>query len=378
MKKINIAIVGMSFGLEFVPIYLDHPLVNTVIAVDKNETLLKAAKDRYGERIQLAGDFDSVIRRSDIDAIHLVTPPASHAPLSVRVLKADKHCACTIPMGMTLEEITDVLKVRKSSGKHYMFMETTAYEREFLYIQDLYETGVMGRLQYMSCAHYQDMEGWPSYWDGFPPLMHPTHALAPCLLLAKKYPEKVYGRGSGRIRNELAKQYGCRFSWESAFLSLEESDITIEMERFLYGTARSYSECFRIYGENMSYEWQQLLNEDPVLYKRTGIIQGRGGEITEERIKIPDYAQRLPEEIAKFTVSTVYNNEHTHLSFKQGGGHGGSHPHLVHEFISSIVEDRNPMPSDIDGAYWTASGICAHESAMAGGKVVEIPRFKEM
>ncbi|WP_330620836.1 hypothetical protein [Blautia pseudococcoides] len=31
-----------------------------------------------------------------------------------------------------------------------------------------------------------------------------------------------------------------------------------------------------------------------------------------------------------------------HLSFKQGGGHGGSHPHLVHEFIRSIIEERKP------------------------------------
>lgn len=48
----------------------------------------------------------------------------------------------------------------------------------------------------MSCAHYQDMEGWPEYWEGFSPLMHPTHAIAPCLMLSGHLPEKVYARGS--------------------------------------------------------------------------------------------------------------------------------------------------------------------------------------
>lgn len=104
----------------------------------------------------------------------------------------------------------------------------------------------------------------------------------------------------------------------------------------------------------------------------------RGSEIREERIKIPDYAHLLPEEIASFTTNTVYNNENTHLSFTQGGGHGGSHPHLVHDFVRSILENRKPSIDDIMGAYWTGTGICAHESAMNGGKVIDIPAFEEV
>ena len=34
-----------------------------------------------------------------------------------------------------------------------------------------------------------------------------------------------------------------------------------EMERFLYGVARSYSECFRVYGENESFEWQMCIRD---------------------------------------------------------------------------------------------------------------------
>ena len=102
----------------------------------------------------------------------------------------------------------------------------------------------------------------------------------------------------------------------------------------------------------------------------------RGTKIAEKRIQIPDYAHLLPKEIASFTTNTVYNNENTHLSFTQGGGHGGSHPHLVHEFIRSILEERKPAIDDIMGAYWTGTGICAHESAMKGGEVITIPRFE--
>jgi hypothetical protein len=47
---------------------------------------------------------------------------------------------------------------------------------------------------------------------------------------------------------------------------------------------------------------------------------------------------------------------------------GDSHPHLVHEFVRSIVEGRPPAIGAV-----TAAGICAHESAMQGGRVVEVP-----
>ena len=52
-----------------------------------------------------------------------------------------------------------------------------------------------------------------------------------------------------------------------------------------------------------------------------------------ERVSVPDYAHLLPEEIQPFT-STIQDAEH--LSFIQGAGHGGSHPHLVNEFVSAL------------------------------------------
>lgn len=391
-KKLKIGVVGISFGMEFVAIYKKHPDVASVVIADTDERLLKIAQEKFGFREdECFTDIQPMLDDPEVDAIHIVTPPATHAELSIRALNAGKHCGCTIPMGMSLEELYAVIEARKKSGKQYMFLETTVFGREFFYVQDLYKKGELGKIQYMSCAHYQDMEGWPSYWEGYPPLMHPTHAIGPCLMLLGQYPSAVYARGSGKVRDSLKEKYGCPYAFEAAMVSLEDSDVTIEVERFLYGVARSYSECFRVYGENKSFEWQQLADEPPVLYTRTGELQqdmidldsdperfNRGSEIIEQRIQVPDYSYRLPEGIAGFTTETIYNDENMHLSFKQGGGHGGSHPHMVHEFVRSIIENRKPIVDDILGAYWTGLGICAHQSALAGGKVIEIPKFKKL
>jgi len=40
-----------------------------------------------------------------------------------------------------------------------------------------------------------------------------------------------------------------------------------------------------------------------------------------------------------------------------------------------MVEHRPPAVDAVTAANWTAAGICAHESALAGGKEVVIPDF---
>ena len=49
---------------------------------------------------------------------------------------------------------------------------------------------------------------------------------------------------------------------------------------------------------------------------------------------------------------------------------------MVHEFIRSIVEEREPWINAVTSANWTAPGICAHESAMADGAEVVVPSFE--
>jgi len=47
-KKLRIAVVGLGFGAEFVPIYMDHPEVAEVTICDLNEERLRATGDKFG------------------------------------------------------------------------------------------------------------------------------------------------------------------------------------------------------------------------------------------------------------------------------------------------------------------------------------------
>jgi predicted dehydrogenase len=376
--KVRVALVGMGFGASFVPIYLHHPDVVCVGIVEPDAGQLAQVGDRYDIKRRHKG-LEEVLRSDEYDAVHLVTPIPLHAEQAVAVLQSGKHCACTVPMATTLADIRRIVDAQRASGKNYMMMETAVYTRQFLLARELYASGRMGRIQFLRGAHYQDMENWPSYWMGLPPMHYATHAIAPCLAIADTRAVKVHCFGSGVMRPGLHKPYGNPFPVEIAIFQLAIPDLAMETTRTLFQTGRGYTESFNVYGENMALEWPQIEEEDyPVLFTRdvSRDLAGRRGTPTAaERVKAPDRQDLLPREIARFTVRGKYDDTNPQKSFEMGGGHHGSHPHLVHEFVRSIVEGRKPWIDEVRAADWTAAGICAHESAMQSGEAVEVPRW---
>ena len=127
----------------------------------------------------------------------------------------------------------------------------------------------------------------------------------------------------------------------------------------------------------MTVEWPQVDEDDRlvVFSMRSPSAGRRGAPVTFERVSAPDRQDLLPPAIARFTVRGKYDDTNPQKSFQAGGGHHGSHPHLVHEFVRGIVQGRKSWIDEVRAADWTAAGICAHKSALAGGGRVEIPAF---
>jgi len=373
-RKIRVALVGLGFGAEFIPIFLHHPNVKRLTICDSNREVLSQMGDKFMVKDRVT-DLQQIIDSDDFDAVHLVTPIPMHAEQTIAVLESGKHCACTVPMATCIEDLRAIIAAQRRSGRNYMMMETAVYTRHFLYVKELVERGEIGRIQFLRGAHYQDMENWPPYWKGLPPMHYATHAVSPLLALAKTRAVKVHCFGSGVMRKELRRQYDNPYPVETAIFQLEANNLAAEVTRSLFHTARAYTESFTVYGEKMTFDWQQIEEEDPVVFRMEPLKPGRGRPISVTRVIPPDRHDLLPREIARFTKRGVYDEKNPHLSFLQGGGHGGSHPHLIHEFVRSIIEERKPRIDETIAANWTAAGICAHESAMKNGGLVVVPKF---
>jgi predicted dehydrogenase len=369
-RKINIAIVGLGFGSEFIPIYQRHPNVNMYAICQRTKSKL----DRIGKYFKVEKrytDYDDLLKDKNVDAIHINTPIPDHGWQSIKALKAGKHVACTVPMATTIEECGEIVKLSRETGLKYMMMETVVYSREFLFIKEMYEKGELGRVQFLQASHQQDMDGWPNYWPGLPPMWYATHCVGPVCGLTNATAEHVSCFGSGRIREELISKYNSPFAVESTHIKFKDSDLSARIYRSLFDTARQYRESFDVYGSKKTFEWQLIEGEEPVVHTAK-----KPEAKIPKKVKVPDYAKRLPKAIRMFTTKGVYDlDKHQHLSFTQGAGHGGSHPHLAHEFITALIEDRDPFPNAKQSANWTCVGLCAHQSALKGGQIVKLPEF---
>ena len=195
-----------------------------------------------------------------------------------------------------------------------MMMETVVYAREFLFMKELYEKGELGKLQFLQATHQQDMEGWPGYWPGLPPMCYATHCVGPILGLI--------GQPGGirfllRLRHH--RRGHARLLWlavrrsRPATSRCKDSDLSAQVVRSLFDVARQYRESFEVYGTKKSVEWP-LIEHDPLVIHTAKKPEP---EIPEE-VKCPDFAHYLPEEIQLFTTGGVY------------GGDGGEDAPLLH------------------------------------------------
>lgn len=368
MERARVGLIGLGFGSEFIPIYQAHPKAEVAAICQRTKKSLDEVGDRFGVATRYT-DFREVLTDPNVDFVHINSPIPDHAPQTIAALKAGKHVMCTVPMATSLDEAKEIVGLVRETGLKYMMAETVVYSREYLFIKELYDKGELGKIQYLQASHPQDMEGWPDYWKDMVPMHYATHVVSPLMAMVDGMAEYVSCFGSGTINDECARRSGSKFAVESCHIKIRHSDLAAHIWRFLWDTARQYRESIDVYGSKKSFEWQLVTDENPILHT----AKKPEPEIA-ERVDVPDYAHLLPEPIRKFTRRVA---DQDHLSFIQGGGHGGSHPHLVNAFISALLEDRDPFPNVEQSANWTSVGICAHQSALKGGEIVRVPDFSK-
>ena len=119
-------------------------------------------------------------------------------------------------------------------------------------------------------------------------------------------------------------------------------------------------------------------DSDDLILTRLEETEHRGWDTPAEPVRSPAVFENLPPEIRRYTVAAgEWDATQPEKSLRDGaaGGHHGSHPHLVHEFVRSILEERAPAIHMEFAANVSAAGILAHASALSGGREIDIPEF---
>jgi predicted dehydrogenase len=96
-------------------------------AVKASNTELHAICDVAADLVQRMGDtyqptrrfqdYDAMLADPELDAVIIATSDAFHVPASLRALTAGKHVLCEKPIGISVEEVLELQKSVKASGK---------------------------------------------------------------------------------------------------------------------------------------------------------------------------------------------------------------------------------------------------------------------
>ena len=105
---VKVAMIGLGFGAEFIPIYQAHPSPEVVALCRRNEAELTKSADQFGIDKRYTC-YDDVLADPDIDFVHLNSPIPDHAWMSLRALDAGKHVMCTGPMAKDQRSVDECL-----------------------------------------------------------------------------------------------------------------------------------------------------------------------------------------------------------------------------------------------------------------------------
>ena len=364
---VRVAIVGLGFGAEFIPIYQRHPRERcTPSASGRRRSSTRSATPLASR--QRYTNYDDVLADPDVDFVHINSPIPDHAWMSIAALKAGKHVMCTVPMATTIEECEQIVDLVQETGLKYMMAETVVYSREFLFIKELYEKGELGKIQYMAGLA-------PAGHGRLARVLgaHDPHALRH----ARRLPGAGPGQRARRVRLLFRLGDDQRAGGAEVGQRLRRRVLPHQDQGF--GHRRPHLAFPLRHRPPVPRVLRRLRHQEEL---RVGADRGRGtcdphgqeagaGDRRAcQRARLrPSAARRDPAlHHARFRTPSISPSS-------RAPGHGGSHPHLVNEFVSALVEDRDPWPNAVTSANWTCVGICAHQSAEQGGAIVQLPEF---
>lgn len=154
---IKIAIVGTG-GMANVHAenFKSQDGVQVVAGCDIDETRVRAFCTRHGIS-QHYTDFATLLAQSGCDAVAVVTPDATHAPLTLQALAAGKHVFCEKPLATNVADAQKMVDAARSSGLINMvnlsYRNSSAWQR-LLQMSIAGELGVIRHVQ----AHY--LQSW--------------------------------------------------------------------------------------------------------------------------------------------------------------------------------------------------------------------------
>ncbi|HUW58461.1 MAG TPA: Gfo/Idh/MocA family oxidoreductase [Planctomycetota bacterium] len=188
LSQLNVGIAGACGRGQSFKTACDALEVVRIHAVcDVNTDELEAARERLGAD-EAFDDYDTMLEKSELDAVIIGTPMHFHVPQAVAALERGRHVLSEVPAAVSLDECRDLVQACRRSKTVYMMAENYCYTRPSVMVREIARRGLFGTPYYAVGEYLHELKQlnevtkWRRRWQtGVNGVTYGTHSLGPIL-----------------------------------------------------------------------------------------------------------------------------------------------------------------------------------------------------
>ncbi len=392
MKKLRLAIIGGGqFSSSFIHLFQAHPCVEEVALVELNPERRASIAAKFSIKQTFASL--SELWDSDFNAVAIFTPRWTHAQIALEAIQNGRHVYTAVPMGITQEEISQLVEASSKTKLTYFMAETSFYYPAVVFSRKKFAEGQMGKFVYGEGEYLHDMshgfsdayaanggDDWKST-ASFPPMLYSTHSVSTilsvtgaqatsvtCIGLKDTASDGIFDSNVSMWKNDQSNQIALFETSDGGVMRIAELrrvgtaplESTVRMS--IFGTEGSFE-------QQVGYASWATKNSFDIITDEIGTFS----DVENPYSLKPDY---IPPNLWDGGFARVHDRSQLPKEFVGlSNGHGGSHQFMVDDFVMDAVGERKAPMNVIDAARFTIPGVLAHQSAQIAGQKLQIPQY---
>ena len=387
LERVRIGFVGVGHqGTSHVRNFLRIDAVDVVAICDvtpehaERARRLVADAGRPSPAVYTRGaeDYRRMIDAGGLDLVFVATPWEWHAPVLLHAMRSGMHAATEVPLGVSLDELWELVETSERTGRHCVMMENCCYDRAEMMILNMARQGLFGTLLHAECGYLHDLrelkltDFYVDRWRVRHSItrngdLYPTHGLGP----VAQWMDVNRGNQFDYLVSMATPATGLA-AWAAEHIGPDSAE------------ARQHYRLGDVVNTLIRTRSGQtiLVTHDtnlPRPYSRKILLQGSQGVVRkypEARIHVEG---RSPAH--RWEELDAYRAEFEHPVWTaleeraRGAGHGGMD--YIEDFrLIQCLREGAPMDMDVyDGAAWTAVTMLSEESIANRSRPVDFPDF---
>lgn len=351
---LRVGVVGAGRGHGFVAVMSRLPEFEVAAICDVEECRAAELAESYHVP-HVHTDFAAMLEQ-DLDVVVVATPPEFHVPQSVAALERGCHVLSEVPAANSLEECPRLAQAALAGPGKYMLAENCNYWAFLESWRELVRQGRVGKVMYAEAEYIHSLpslrrnpDGSPTWRAFIPPIHYCTHSLGPLLALEGDRVVRAVGMNTG---SHVDTEFG-----------------TLDMEVALLYTASGAVIkilCGFSLVREPAFHYFSVYGSQGCLETVRGGVEPMGTTLAFFE-DVPHLRQMI-----RIPLDTQHSNV---PGWAAEGGHGTAEYAMIKAFADCILQDM-PPPIDVRRALeMSVPGLVAHQSALRGGELLEVPQF---